>query len=200
VDTSASSADRLVALEQAVTHSHGPGGEHEHTGLAFTTWLDPTLALEQARAVTDALAAARPDRAEAFRSALAGVEADLSTLDARLATACQAIGEAPLLFSHPVYQYLVRRYALNARSLHWEPDETPNLDELQHILGEHPARRMVGEAEPAAETTSALDALGVHSIVFEPCANRPAAGDLLTVMEANASGLERIATQMNDGS
>ena len=49
VDTSAAFADRLVPVEKAVTHSHGPEGEHVHGEVAFTTWLDPTLAIEQAR-------------------------------------------------------------------------------------------------------------------------------------------------------
>ena len=44
VDTSAGLRDRLIALEEAATHSHGLEGEHEHSGTAFTTWLDLTLA------------------------------------------------------------------------------------------------------------------------------------------------------------
>ena len=46
VDTSASFASQYIRLEGTVTHSHGPEGEHEHTGWAFTTWLDPTLAID----------------------------------------------------------------------------------------------------------------------------------------------------------
>ena len=45
---SAGFADRYIEGE-TYTHSHGPGGDHEHGELAFTTWLDPTLAVEQAR-------------------------------------------------------------------------------------------------------------------------------------------------------
>ena len=37
VDTSAAVAERLIGLEEAVTHAHGPEGEHSHTGTAFTT-------------------------------------------------------------------------------------------------------------------------------------------------------------------
>jgi len=32
-------------------HTHGPEGEHAHENLASTTWLDPILAVEQARAI-----------------------------------------------------------------------------------------------------------------------------------------------------
>ena len=56
IDTSASFADRYLTVAEAVTHSHGPEGEHAHEATAFTTWLDPTLALEQAGAIHAALA------------------------------------------------------------------------------------------------------------------------------------------------
>jgi zinc transport system substrate-binding protein len=54
VDTGKSISDSFIPLNDAVTHSHGPGGEHEHGGLAFTIWLDPELAIEQAGAILDA--------------------------------------------------------------------------------------------------------------------------------------------------
>jgi len=60
VDTSAGFRDRYIRVDDGVTHAHGPGGEHTHGEVAFTTWLDPTLAIEQA---------ARPS---ASRSARAG--------------------------------------------------------------------------------------------------------------------------------
>ena len=63
-DTTAGVSDRLLELAGTVTHSHGPEGEHEHHGWAFTTWLDPTLALDQARAVAAALQARLPGAAD----------------------------------------------------------------------------------------------------------------------------------------
>ncbi len=35
----------MYPLEGATTHSHGPEGAHEHTGWAFTTWIDPQLTI-----------------------------------------------------------------------------------------------------------------------------------------------------------
>ena len=52
--------ERLIPLQKEATHSHGLEGEHEHSGTAFTTWLDPTLAAEQASAIKEALAARWP--------------------------------------------------------------------------------------------------------------------------------------------
>ena len=44
IDTSKGFKDRFITVKEIVTHSHGPGGEHAHEALAFTTWLDPMLA------------------------------------------------------------------------------------------------------------------------------------------------------------
>ena len=82
--------------------------------------------------------------------------------------------------------------SLNGLSLHWEPDEAPDLAELAHVRSHHPARTMVWEGEPPAETIAALAAEGVGSVVFAPCGNRPEAGDLMTVLATNAEALENL--------
>jgi len=56
VDSSAGFADALITAHDDVTHHHGPEGEHSHASLAFTTWLDPRLAIEQAGAIAEAAA------------------------------------------------------------------------------------------------------------------------------------------------
>ncbi len=199
VDTSAPFRDRLIPLEEAVTHQHGPTGAHSHEGLAFTTWLDPTLALEQARAIAKAFSQAQPEHEPGFRANLARLEADLGALDARLEAAAASLRDAPLLFSHPVYQYLVRRYSLNARSVHFEPDELPDASAwraLRALLEQHPARWMLWEAAPAPEIARTLGKLGVASGLFNPCGNVPNEGDLLTTMQRNAAELEAVAREV----
>ncbi len=200
VDTSAAYADRLIPLEGATTHSHGPEGAHEHTGWASTTWLDPQLAIEQARAVTRALIQLRRGREDAFNEHLVALESELRRLDQRLETAAEVIGDTPLLFSHPVYQYLIRRYELNGTEVHLEPDQAPDgtaWDHLEEVLASHPAQWMLWEGEPLEDTVAGLHELGVGSLLFDPCGNVPESGDYMTVMEANASSLEIIAETLN---
>ena len=197
VDTSAGFTDRYIKLADTVTHSHGPEGDHEHGGWAFTTWLDPTLAMEQARAVAAALQHRLPESSTAIDQRLAVLETDLVTLDARFAAAAGTIGSESILFSHPVYQYFIARYDLNGKQVHWEPDFTPDgamWSELDHILDHDRARWMLWEGEPLAETVAALEERGIASLVFSPCANRPHEGDWLTVMTVNAAALESIAS------
>lgn len=196
VHSAAAFEDRWIKIDHAFTHSHGPGGEHSHAGWAFTTWLDPTQAIEQARAIEAAFAKARPDATADFEAGLAGLVADLENLDARLRAVTQAIGAEPVIFSHPVYQYLARRYDMSGSVVHWEPDEAPEdamWTELDGILAEHPAHWMIWEGEPLAATVEALQAKGIESVVFDPAGNRPASGDYLSVMRANVEHLERVA-------
>jgi zinc transport system substrate-binding protein len=170
VDTTAALRDRMLPAEAVVTHQHGPQGAHAHGTLATETWLDPSLAAAQAEAVAAAFSRARPEHAEAFERGLAALEGELRELDEQLAAAARRLDGRPILFSHPVYTYLVQRYALNARSLHWEPDEAPTRAQwrdLDAVRSEHPARLLVWEHEPLPESARRLAALGIRSVVFE---------------------------------
>jgi len=202
LDTSAGFSDQLVPLAGSLTHSHGPEGAHEHTGWAFTTWLDPELAIAQAQAVTRGLIAHRREREAEFNAHFVALESELRALDERLAAAAAIIGDTPLLFSHPVYQYLIRRYDLNAMEVHWEPNEAPDglaWDHLEQQLGTFPARWMLWEGEPLETTISGLEDLGVGSLLFDPCANRPETGDYMTIMNSNAAAFEEIAGMASAG-
>ncbi|MEE9470179.1 MAG: metal ABC transporter substrate-binding protein, partial [Gemmatimonadota bacterium] len=152
-------ADRYVVVEDAVTHSHGPEGEHAHGTVAFTTWLDPTIGAEQARAIRDAFVRARPSAEVLFGEGFDALEADLLDLDVRLSQIVAARPEQPLLASHPVYQYLAARYGLDLRSVHFEPDEPPGpaaWRDLEEMLEERSAGWMMLEAEPLPETAARL--------------------------------------------
>ena len=192
VDTTAAVRERLIPIESAVTHTHGPTGDHSHGGTAFTTWLDFDLAVEQARAILEAVVSARPQHEADFRTAFAALESELKKLDSSLQELSDQFGKESVLFSHPVYQYLERRYNLRGFSVHWEPDEVPEevlWRQLQTVLQQHPATIMIWEAEPLEETRRRLLDLGVDSVVFAPGGNRPAEGDLLDLMHEGIASL-----------
>lgn len=194
VDTSAVFADELIPVDDTVTHSHGPGGDHSHEDTAFTTWLNMELASLQAHAVFNSLAGLHPQQETRFRERLGELKADLAELDWRLKHVAGRIGDSPLLFSHPVYQYLVEGYGLNGQSVHWEPQEMPDEDqwrELSGIVESHTAAYMIWEDPPRADTVSRLEAMGIGSVVFRPCGNRPATGDFLQAMLENVVALEQ---------
>jgi zinc transport system substrate-binding protein len=195
VDTGAGFQDRFIHSQDRMTHSHGPEGAHSHGETAFTTWLDLTLAVRHAHAVRNAFADARPEHEAAFQRGLEKVERDLMNLDRQIALLTAGQPDVLFLGSHPVYQYLARRYGLKLASVHFEPDVVPDdkaWDELKKLLRGHPARWMLWEGEPLPETAARLRELGVESVVCDPCGNVPAKGDFLSVMWDNLGGLERV--------
>ncbi len=192
VDTSRAFTDQLITVDAGVTHSHGPDGDHSHGVTAFTTWLDPTLAEAHARAIAEAFAARWPDHRGAFEQRLEQLVSDLQALDAQLAEITSVAGDHPLVGSHPVYQYLARRYDLALRSVHWEPDVAPDSaawDELSRLLEQHPARWMLWEAEPLTDTREKLRVRDIGCVVFQPGATAPETGDYLDLMRTNVEAL-----------
>jgi zinc transport system substrate-binding protein len=196
INTTKSVSDRYIEIKDAVKHTHGPKGEHSHGDTAFTTWLDPQIALAQARAVKDAIQQLLPDQAEPLGANLAKLELELQEIDKQLESITERIGNQPLIASHPVYQYFARRYGLNFESVHWEPDEFPNEEswaEFEELRKRHPAKWMIWEGQPDQKTVDKLHELGIACIVFDPCGNTPGDGGFLSVMNANIEHLARIA-------
>jgi zinc transport system substrate-binding protein len=195
VDTSRAFKDTYIHESHGISHSHGPGGEHDHGGVAFTTWLDLDQAAKQGQAIARALTRERPDAKDRIEGNLESLQQDLLRLDERIAEISQMDSGRPLLASHPVYQYPTRRYGLNLRSVTWEPEAVPSesqWSELAGVLRDHPAKWMLWEGEPAEETVERLRALGIGSVVFDPSANRPSSGDFLTTMTENARSLRLV--------
>jgi zinc transport system substrate-binding protein len=50
---------------------------------------------------------------------------------------------------------------------------------------------MIWEGKPLEESVERLKAMGVNSIVFDPCGNTPSQGDFMSVMRGNC---ERVKT------
>ena len=198
-DTTINLKDRYIRIEDATTHQHGPKGkQHSHTGYAFTTWLDLKIAVEQARAVNDALTQFVPNQKSTYLKNFAALEQDLLALDGQIEQAVAKIPNKPLVASHPVYQYFTKRYGLNLKSVHWEPDEMPGEDawkDFAALIAKHPAKSMLWEGEPNKDIVAKLDNMGIESVVFDPCGNKPAMGDFLEVMRSN---VERFATVFTD--
>ncbi len=195
VNTSVQFTDRLILIEDAVTHSHGPGAEHGHGSVAFTTWLDPMLAIEHASSVRDALVQLLPDLDTTFNQNLTALRDDLLDLDEKYLELVREYERAPILASHPVYQYFASRYGLNLRSVHWEPSQIPDQKQwrdLDRILGEHPAAWMIWEAPPLDETRARLAERGIQCVVFETCGSEPSGRDYIESMRSNAARLERV--------
>ena len=115
-------------------------------------------------------------------------------LDAELESIVAGRQEQALLASHPVYQYLARRYGVSLYSVVWEPDEFPDPSQwkaLGNLARKHAAKWMLWEGKPNATSVEKLQQMGIGSIVFDPSANLPAQGDFLSVMQNNLVELKK---------
>ena len=192
VVTSRAFADRYLKNGEVVTHSHGPQGMHSHGELDFNTWMDPQQAALQAQCIHDELARLVPAATKELDAGLKALDQDLAELDTALVRASAALGNSPVLGSHPVYGYAARRYGWNLKSVHWEPDEIPTDEEwrkFEALHREHPGKLMLWEEAPLPQVAERLRQMGVDPVVFETCAAEPEKGDYLTVMKANAARL-----------
>jgi zinc transport system substrate-binding protein len=193
VITSAGFKEQYLETAEILTHSHGSEGEHAHESLAFTTWIDFSFAAKQAKAIAEALSRKRTDLRHIFQKNYAALEKDLIALDSTIKEVVSNNRARPLVVSHPVYDYFARRYGLNIRSVHWEPDDiltNEQMMELNSILKEHPAKWMIWEGEPVQASVDKLKTLGIDSLVFDPCGNVPQRGDFLTIMRQNVENLK----------
>jgi len=196
VNTSAGFKDRYLLVEDRATHNHGPSGDHSHRAIAFTTWLDISLAAQQASVVMSALAKIDPAHQEVYAGRFSDLKAKLHSLDRRMRAVGEFLTGESVIFSHPVYQYLERAYGIKGLSLHWEPNEEPDESQwasLQQIAAANGSRLMIWEGDPTAGIRDRLHALGIQVVVFDPMANLPEEGDFLTGMEQNILYLERVA-------
>lgn len=194
VDTSAGFKASWIEVKDTVTHSHGPTGQHSHSGTAFTTWIDFSQAIAQATAVRAALGRVLPDAGAGLDANLKSLTDELAALDARMKAVSAKMNTAPVVASHPVYQYFARRYGINLKAVLWEPETVPDekaMNELKQILAAHPAKWMIWEGEPAKGSVEKLKVIGIEGIVFDPCGNTPESGDFMSVMKANVEALEK---------
>lgn len=192
LDTSGQFKDRYITAEEVLTHSHGSEGEHAHESLAFTVWLDLSLAAQQAKAITNAISRKRPSYKEEFQKNYFTLEKELLVFDMEIKATVKENQSQPLVASHPVYDYFARAYSLNLKSVHWEPDEVPSSEqmlELKALLKEHPAKWLIWEGEPIKESVEGLKSIGMNSLVFDPCGNVPEKGDFFSVMKENVKNL-----------
>lgn len=194
VDTSKAFSKNFIKTA-GKEHRHGDGTVHSHAGTAFTTWIDLSQAALQAEAIAARFKQAHPASAAKVDENLAALLADLSSLDGRLKAFGKEWGDRPLAASHPIYQYFARAYGLKIEALEWEPEmemKDGDLADLKKLLEKHPAQWMIWEDEPSEANVAAVATLGLKSVVFAPCANRPGEGDWLAVMRANVERLEAL--------
>lgn len=189
--------DQWIKLDKAVTHQHGPEGEHSHSDFATTTWLDPVLFREQVYVVGQTLSKLLPDNRAEILGRVEKMQAELEILDQKWKSLTEKLEARTLIASHPVYQYLTKRYGWKLQSLHWEPNQSlseKDWKQFDQLQGKNKATLMLWEAEPTAKTKEELKKRGVNIIIVKPLGNGPLKENVIKQMEANA---ERFTAELS---
>jgi len=195
MNTSDGFKDRYIELDEGMTHSHGPEGDHVHKGYAFTTWLNIKMAIEQAATIKARLIQLLPEQKDYFEMNFQELQTDLGILDGDIIQVTHGLQNKNLFGSHPVYQYLANGYSLTIRSEHWEPDQIPSQEQwvvFKDGLKHHPGKIMLWEGSPLPEVEKQLLTLGIKVVVFNPCGNQPESEDFIYVMKENLSNLKSV--------
>ena len=191
VNTTSKVSEKYIK-EKGMSHSHGPDGEHDHAETAFTTWLDQSIALDQAKLIYETLKKSYPENSQEFDNNFKELESEITELDNKMDNLFKPYQGKTLYASHPVYQYLGSRYGINITSEHWEPGQKVEQDMVKTFiesLSENDIKIMLWEGEPHPETGLLLEEAGVKAVLFNPCGNKPQEGDYLSVMNQNIENL-----------
>jgi len=196
VDTSAPFKADYIRTE-TITHSHGEDGEHSHEGVASHTWLNFSNAARQADTLAAAMKRRLPELAPAIDTASVEMAADLKALDINAREAAAKLDGAPIITTHPRYQYLGAAYQMNIHSLEWEAGAPPTdaqWDELSALMTRTGASLLIWEAAPPAEARAEAKAMGLRDIVLPTLANRPQDGDFISAMRKGLADLAALGS------
>lgn len=176
VRTAEGFTDRFLEFEEEVAHSHGPAGGHVHMGVDGHTWVDPLLAIEQVRALEQALVEAYPEHAGVVRDRGDALVRELEQLDGAWAALVPRLKGVTLLASHPAYRYVAQRYGLTIANFDLDPDALLEPDDAARAArlaqeSERPTL-MLWESTPRPDLVAALrDEMGIESVVVSPAEN-----------------------------
>ena len=154
------------------------------------------LAVEQVRAIADAFSARWPEHKAQLKQSVTALEKDLLLLDEEITKIVRVNQDQPVFFSHPVYQYLQKRYGINGKSVHWEPDVMPDeamWQALNKLISDYPAKWMIWEGIPLPAIVTRLESLGIQIVVFDPCAGSMGSQkDFISRMKINIKTLQKV--------
>ena len=198
VDTSQSIQDEWVEIAQDIAHQHGPEGEKTETETAYSTWVNPDLAIRQARTITDNLIALAPAHEEECEANFLLLEEQLKVLEQLLIERSAFLRDGDLIAAQPVYQYLAQATGAKFRNLNWPLKgaiSTQQWAQLDALLEKQKTQGVLWSGELDKQTAQAFQRRGLHVIRFDTLASAPTEGDYVSHMKQNIERLRPVATK-----
>ncbi len=197
VDTSQSITTEWVNVAQDVAHQHGPEGQKTETKTAYSTWVNPELAIRQARVITDNLTALAPEKKAEMEANFLTLENQLKTLTELLTKKSDFVRDGNLIAAQPVYQYLAQATGAKFRNLNWpltneiSESQWAQLDEM--LKGQN-TQGVLWSGSLDQKTALQFESRGLHVIRFDTLASPAAEGDYFTEMKKNIGRLKAAAS------
>jgi len=172
-----------------------------HTDADPHVWLDASRFATVATAVGEALAAADPAHAAAYRARAESLTGKLQTLDQDFVTGLKTCRSRAIVTSHAAFGHLAKRYGLEQIPISGlAPDAEPSPARIKAVgdaVRRHGVTTIFFETlvSPKAAKTLAQD-VGVGTAVLDPVEGLadPANADYFSVMQANLATLRKALT------
>jgi zinc transport system substrate-binding protein len=110
-------------------------GDHAHEGKDLHVWLDPHLAIKQAKKISEALSQAWPEHKKLFEQNTLQLVQRLQTLDQELQAELKSFEGITLMVSHPALGYFCERYGFHQLSIECEGKD-PLPQQVAHVVKE----------------------------------------------------------------
>ena len=166
-----------ITLRRMTAHHHHDGHHHGHTHEAGApdphTWLDPRLAMVQARTIHDALVRLLPEKTAELEAGLDRLTTELQEADRLVGVALEPLRGRTIYVFHPAYGYLTDAYGLEQVAVEVEGKEPS-------------ARRLAGLIEQARRDE-------VSAIFFQPQFSRSSAETLALEIGCTAVEMDPLA-------
>lgn len=106
-----------IKLKKLHHHESQDDSHHHADDIDPHTWLDPMLALNQAKTIRDTLARHDPAGKTEYYSNFEALSAELKTLDQHLRDVLTPFKDSTIYVFHPAYGYLCHAYDLNQKAI-----------------------------------------------------------------------------------
>jgi zinc transport system substrate-binding protein len=103
-----------------ITTTEHACGNHAHESKDLHVWLDPHLALEQAKKISEELSQSWPEHRKLFEKNYLQLAQRLEVLDEKIKAELQPFEGITLLLSHPALGYYCERYGIHQLSIECE--------------------------------------------------------------------------------
>ena len=176
-DTAVGYYSRFIRIPDAITHQHGPEGQHAHPGTVWATWLDPELAESQITKVADLFVELQPAASYEITATLSKIKTQLANTQALAAeiSAQTSAQKITIVGDSPHHHYLTSKLGWEFQYVHW--DESRELtsiakDELTALADKLPKDQprffLLNSLQSESATTFATEA-GFAVIPIDLC-------------------------------